>query len=183
MPGSTLRGVVAERADRGRDSSWGRCSGVRRRRRALRSWATEGEAVARRREVHRSTYAAAPTCLSAPPCASRDPFGGQIELCRLRPDYRSFGTESTLFGQAPADHGHGLRNEGADGSNPFTSTTSPATTALRSSRPRLTGARGLRAGQDRAEPRCPAHERPCSRAQPIPPRVCRSPSPARIRRA
>ena len=79
-----------------------------------------------RRKVHKSTHAAASTCLSTPPHASRRLDGGQVEMHGLRPHSRSYAPESTFCSQAPAVHEALLRNGGAVGSDPITSTTRTA---------------------------------------------------------
>jgi hypothetical protein len=76
-----------------------------------------------RREVRRSTHAAASGCLPTPLAASPYLHGTRSQIGRQSPDSRLYGPESTSCGLSPAAPGHLLRNEGADGSNPFTSTT------------------------------------------------------------
>ena len=78
--------------------------------------------MANRREVHRSTHAATSACLPTPVPASRCLGAVAAEIDRPTPDSRPYGPESAFHGQRPADHEHLLRNEGAVGSNPITST-------------------------------------------------------------
>jgi hypothetical protein len=84
-----------------------------------------GEAVdmTGRRDVRRSTHAVASGCLSTPLAASPYLHGTRSEIGRQCPDSRMCGPESTSCGLSPAAPGHLLRNEGADGSDPFISTT------------------------------------------------------------
>jgi hypothetical protein len=92
--------------------------------------ATEGGAIvehgeevdmAGRREVRRSTQKYARRCLYLPLSAGRC-LGGLAETDRICPDSRAYGLESAIYGQSSAGHGALLRNEGAVGSNPITST-------------------------------------------------------------
>jgi hypothetical protein len=96
---------------------------VRRWRQPLRSRATEGESVERRRKVHKGTHEPASVCLPTPLPASRCLRGFLPEIDALHPHSRSYRAESAFSAQRPAPHGHLLRNEGAVGSNPITSTT------------------------------------------------------------
>jgi hypothetical protein len=79
--------------------------------------------VANRRGVHRSTHAAASACLPTPVPASRCLGVAPAEIDRLTRDSRPYGPESAFHGLRSADDEHLLRNEGAVGSNPITSTT------------------------------------------------------------
>jgi len=95
--------------------------------------------VVRPREVHRSTHAATSACPPTPPSASRCPMGGSVPIDPLYPNSRSYGPESALYGQSSALHEHLLRNEGAVGSNPITSTTNPGPQTRLRARIRSTG--------------------------------------------
>jgi hypothetical protein len=75
------------------------------------------------REVRRSTHAANSSCLQMPLSATRCLGGVPAEIDRLHPDSRSHGPESAFYGRRPAGYEALLRNEGAVGSNPITSTT------------------------------------------------------------
>jgi hypothetical protein len=79
--------------------------------------------MAERREVRRSTHGVASACLPTPPSASLCLSVGSPEIEVFRPDSRSHGPESAFCDLASAAAEHLLRNEGAVGSNPITSTT------------------------------------------------------------
>ena len=79
--------------------------------------------IAEHREVHGSAHAATSACLPTTPSASRCPAGGSVGINRLHPCSRSYGLESAVYGLLADPHGALLRNEGAGGSNPITSTT------------------------------------------------------------
>ena len=87
--------------------------------------------MAQHRQVRRSTHGAASACLPTPPPASPCLSSGWPEIEVLDPDSRSYGPESTVDSLLAESLGALLRNEGAVGSNPITSTTGNMTRTAR----------------------------------------------------
>ena len=82
--------------------------------------------------VHRSTHGPASRCLSARPSTSRCVPSGSIAFCAAVADPGQINPESDDRRQAPFGHGALIRNEGAVGSNPITSTVrSPGNAGIR----------------------------------------------------
>ena len=79
--------------------------------------------MAGQRKVRRSTHGATSACVPTPPSASRRLEGMWSGIDELGPDSRSYRPDSAFYTQRPAADEALLRNEGAVGSNPITSTT------------------------------------------------------------
>ena len=75
--------------------------------------------------VHRSTHGAASKCLSAPPSTSRCLSSGSTDSAAQRPIRARSGANRPIGAMWPPGHGALIRNEGAVGSNPITSTPNP----------------------------------------------------------